>query len=383
MDEAGHLPMRRTEPDDPAGLFYTSSTTGRPKAATLTLRNLMAMTLNYFVDVDAPTRNDSILHAAPMSHGSGLYILPHVSAMAAQIIPESGRFEPDEILELFQRMKGVSLFAAPTMVRRLVEAASAGGDWPGLRSLIYGGGPMYVEDCKAALQAFGPRLVQIYGQGESPMTISVLPKHLHVETGSEDFDRRLASVGYPQSVVEVRVSAGAGQDAAPGEPGEILVRGDTVMQGYWGNEAATHQSIAEGWLSTGDIGSFDATGLLTLRDRLKDVVISGGSNIYPREVEEVLLRHPAVAEVAVLGRPSLEWGEEVVAFIAVNVPQRIDPAELDALCASHIARFKRPKAYIFLPQLPKNNYGKIVKTELRARLRSGDDVPGDAGLAPS
>jgi long-chain acyl-CoA synthetase len=172
---------------------------------------------------------------------------------------------------------------------------------------------------------------------------------------------RLASAGKPFQDVEVMIADGEDRPVARGESGEILCRGDVVMAGYWGNDEASAASLRGGWLHTGDIGAFDEEGYLRLKDRSKDLIISGGSNIYPREVEEVLLTHPNVREVSVIGRPDREWGEAVVAYIVGQAT----PAELDALCLSHIARFKRPKDYVFVDALPKNNYGKILKTELR------------------
>jgi long-chain acyl-CoA synthetase len=359
-------------PDDLAWLFYTSGTTGRPKGAMLTHRNLTAAALAYLADVDPVALSDCILHPAPMSHGSGLYILPHVLAMAAQVVPESGRFEPDEIAALLRAHRGASFFAAPTMVGRLVNAGAIGeAELAGLKTIVYGGGPMYLEDCKRAIAVFGERLVQIYGQGESPMTITVLPKRFHRLGGDAADDARLASVGFAQSVVEVRVVGAGGEVLAAGETGEILVRGDTVMAGYFGNAAATAETLRGGFLHTGDLGAFDADGFLTLKDRSKDVVISGGSNIYPREVEEALLRHAAVAEAAVIGRPHPDWGEEVVAVVVPAAGTAPTPAELDAVCADSIARFKRPKAYLFVETLPKNNYGKVLKTELRRLAGQG------------
>lgn len=359
-------PAALTKPSDPAWLFYTSGTTGRPKGATLTHQNMLAMTLGYLAEVDLVAPMDCILHAAPMSHGSGIYILPYVAAMAAQVIPESGRFDPDEMFALIRQHPGTGFFAAPTMVNRLVGAPHAGNaDFTNLRTIVYGGGPMYVEDCKKALALVGPKLAQIYGQGESPMTITVLPKHHHVDNAHPDFERRLASVGYAQAVVEVKTVDDNNKDLPPGEVGEIVVRGDPVMAGYWNDPAATQAALDSGWLKTGDVGSFDSDGFLTLKDRSKDVIISGGTNIYPREVEEALLRHPAIAEVSVIGRPHGDWGEEVVAFIVPAHGQAVTTAELDALCTEYIARFKRPKDYVFLDAMPKNNYGKIVKTQLR------------------
>ncbi|MCX7298338.1 MAG: AMP-binding protein, partial [Hyphomicrobiales bacterium] len=227
---------------------------------------------------------------------------------------------------------------------------------------IWGGAPMYVEDALRALDRFGPRLAQIYGQGESPMTITTLSKQDIADRNHPRWRERLASCGKPYSCVEVVVADGDDTPVAPGETGEILVRGDVVMAGYWRNEEASKASLRGGFLHTGDVGAYDAEGYLTLKDRSKDLIISGGSNIYPREVEEVLLTHKSVREVSVIGRPDADWGEAVVAYVVGDVAS----AELDALCLSHIARFKRPKDYVFVDALPKNNYGKILKTDLRA-----------------
>jgi long-chain acyl-CoA synthetase len=363
---AAPLPVVERAPADPAWLFYTSGTTGRPKGVTLTQRNLMAAVLNYFADVDAIAPGDVIVHAAPMSHGSGFYMLPHIAHGGLNVTPESGGFEPAEVFDLLRAHRGVTMFAAPTMVKRLVDHRD-GGAVPGLKTIVYGGGPMYVADCQAARARFGNVLVQIYGQGESPMTITCLPRADHADPAHPKHLERLASVGTAFTGVEVRV-AGANDEPLPAdEIGEVLVRGDTVMAGYWDNPAATAETLRNGWLHTGDVGSMDVDGYLTLKDRSKDVIISGGSNIYPREVEEVLLRHPAVAEVSVVGQADAEWGEIVIAFI---VPRGAAPdtAELDTLCLDNIARFKRPKRYVMIDALPKNNTGKILKTSLRETL---------------
>lgn len=365
------LPPADTGPDALAWLFYTSGTTGRPKGAMLSHRNLMAMSLGYLAEVDPTTPADCLLHPAPMSHGSGLYILPHVLAGAAQVVPESGGFDPDEIAALLRVHAGASFFAAPTMVTRLVSAGTLGEtERANLRTIVYGGGPMYVEDARRALNAFGPRLAQIYGQGESPMTITVLPRHLLARREDSAAEARLASVGYAQAVVEVRIADEGDAPLPPGVVGEILVRGDTVMSGYWQNPQATEETLRNGWLHTGDLGSMDADGFVTLKDRSKDVIISGGTNIYPREVEEVLLLHERIAEVAVVGRRHPDWGEEVVAVVAPVPGAQVTPQELDTLCLRHVARFKRPKDYIFLTALPKNSYGKILKTDLRSMVEA-------------
>ncbi|NJD88833.1 MAG: long-chain fatty acid--CoA ligase [Betaproteobacteria bacterium] len=351
-----------------AWLFYTSGTTGRPKGAMLSHANLRAMAQGYLTDVDAVTPADCLLHAAPMSHGSGLYLVPYLLAGAAQVVPESGGFDAAEVFALAEAHGGAGMFAAPTIVRRLVEhAASHAPRLDGLRTVVYGGGPMYVADLLRAIEVMGPRFAQIYGQGESPMTITALAKRFVNDRAHPRHLARIASVGLPQSGVEVAVRDESGRDLPAGEVGEICVRGAAVMSGYWENPQATAKALREGWLWTGDLGAFDEEGFLTLKDRSKDLIISGGSNIYPREVEEALLAHPGVAEVSVVGRPDPEWGEAVVAFVVAREPAPT-PAELDAHCLAAIARFKRPKEYRFVRELPKNNYGKVLKTELRAIL---------------
>ncbi len=346
------------DPSALAWLFYTSGTTGKSKGAMLSHRSLTAMTLAHLADIDSPDHNSSLIHAAPMSHGSGLYIPAYVSRGARQVIPASGMFDADEFLDLCGAHPRCAAFLAPTMVQRLVDTGRSAPD--NLRTVVYGGGPMYVDSLKKAMAAFGPIFAQIYGQGESPMTITGLPRADHVSAD----DAVLGSVGYTRSGVEVEVVGPDGSPLAPGEIGEIVCRGDVVMSGYWNNPTATAEALAGGWLHTGDLGSFDNRGHLTLRDRSKDVVISGGSNIYPREVEEVLLEHPDVREACVVGAPDPEWGEIVVAFVVGTA----DEGALDAHLLERIARFKRPKRYLFVDDLPKNSYGKVLKRELRALL---------------
>jgi acyl-CoA synthetase (AMP-forming)/AMP-acid ligase II len=356
--EAESVRTSGTDAAELAWLFYTSGTTGKSKGAMLSHRNLMAMTVAHLADFDSPDENCSLIHGAPMSHGSGLYIPPYVLRGARQVIPESAAFEPDEFLDLCEHHPGCSAFLAPTMVARLV---ATGRSCPReLRTIVYGGGPMYVDSLKRAMAAFGPVFTQLYGQGEAPMTITGLRRADHVDAD----DAVLGSVGYARSGVDVAVLRDDGSRAATGEIGEIVCRGDVVMSGYWKNPEATAVTVQNGWLHTGDMGSFDERGFLTLRDRSKDVVISGGSNIYPREVEEALLEHPAVVEAGVVGAKDEEWGEVVVAFVVGDV----EPAELDEHLLDRIARFKRPKRYEFIEELPKNNYGKVLKRELRERL---------------
>ncbi len=358
-----------TQASDMIWLFYTSGTTGKPKGVMLSAANLTAMALCYFADVDPVEEADAILYAAPMSHGAGIYNFMHVMAAARHVVPLSGGFDAAEVLDLSARLTRVSMFAAPTMVRRLIDAARASGSTgEGIKTIVYGGGPMYTADIIEAVAILGPRFVQIYGQGECPMSISALARAEVADRSHPRWQERLASVGRAQSAVRLKIADAAGRELPAGEIGEILVQGLPVMQGYWGAETATAETLADGWLRTGDIGALDAEGYLTLRDRSKDVIISGGSNIYPREVEEVLLTHPEVHEVAVIGRPDAEWGEQVVAFVVPVTGAQPDAAILDRFCLDNIARFKRPKDYVFVFDLPKNNYGKVLKTELRAQL---------------
>jgi long-chain acyl-CoA synthetase len=347
---------------DLAWLFYTSGTTGRPKGAMLSHGNLIAMLLSYLADVDTVATDDAALYAAPLSHGAGLYNFIHVRRGARHVVPSSRGFDPAEVFALARELRNVSMFAAPTMVRRLVdEARRSGQTGEGIKTIVYGGGPMYLASIREALSVLGPRFVQIYGQGESPMTITALAREWHVDGAAH----RLGSVGRAQSVVEVRIVDGSGQSLPIGSDGEVEVRGLTVMAGYWRDPEATEKTLRNGWLRTGDIGRLDDDGFLTLTDRSKDVIISGGANIYPREVEEVLLQHPAIQEASVIGEADVEWGEIVVACVVVRPGEEVSDAALDAHCTASIARFKRPKRYVRLAELPKNSYGKVLKTALR------------------
>ena len=375
----------RCNSGDPAWLFYTSGTTGRPKGVVITHGNLRAMSQCFLTDVEAVAPGDAILHVAPLSHGSGLYVLPHVLAGAVSVVPASGGFDPAEIVALIGTWDRASFFAAPTMVKRLVRAPMlADLRLDRLKSIAYGGGPMYVADCNEASAALGPRLAQIYGQGESPMTITAMNRALLADAFARGDAARIGSVGIAQTGIDVVVADDCDLPLPPGETGEVLVRGPTVMAGYWKNPEASTSTLANDWLHTGDVGSFDADGFLTLKDRSKDLIISGGSNIYPREVEEILQSHPDVGEVAVIGRAHADWGEEVIACVVPRVPPAAHGAleqALDALCLARIARFKRPKAYIFLADLPKNNAGKVLKTALRevvaSRSRQENDQSGN------
>jgi len=355
-------------PDDLAWLFYTSGTTGMPKGAMLTHRNLLAMTMNFYADIcPGFGPDDVILHAAPLSHGSGLYGLPNIAKGALNVILESKSFDPELVFKTIERHRVTNMFAAPAMVKMMVDhPAGRRYDHSCLRSVIYGGAPMLVEDLKEAVAKLGPCLVQLFGQGESPMTITYLPHRDHVIEGPIVAQKRLASAGIPRTDVEVKIFDKDDNELPPGKIGNIVTRSDLVMKGYWRNPEATAATIRNGWLDTGDMGYLDDNGYLFIMDRSKDMIISGGENIYPREIEEVLIRHPAVREVSVIGVPDAKWGEAIKAVVALVPGQSSTENELIAFCKEHIASYKKPKSVDFVEALPKNNYGKILKRELRA-----------------
>ncbi|MES2174987.1 MAG: AMP-binding protein [Pseudomonadota bacterium] len=358
-------PCSAADRDDVAWIFYTSGTTGRPKGAMLSHLNLQLMSWSYLCDFDQVTPQDAMLHLAPQSHASGLLALPHIAKASHQILPPSGGFDPGELVSLVRANENLTFFLAPTMLRRVVEhGGMANAPVANVRTVIGGAAPFSARDVRAALHTFGPRFTNGYGQGECPCTISMMPKHLYAEALTDD---ALTSVGFARSGTEVAIIDRNGDALPAGETGEIAVRSDIVMRGYLNRPDATRETIVDGWLRTGDMGVMDGRGLLTLKDRSKDVIISGGSNIYPAEIETLLSGIPGVTDVAVVGRPDEEWGEAAVAFIVSDPTKGITPAILDAACLENLARYKRPKAYVFVSELPRNSTGKILKSDLRAQ----------------
>lgn len=363
------------QPDDLAWLFYTSGTTGMPKGAMLTHRNLNAATMNFYADIcPGFGPDDVVLHAAPLSHGSGIYALPNIGKAATNVILASKSFDPELIFKTIQEYQVTNMFAAPTMIKLMVESPAVHKyDHNSLRALNYGGAPMLVEDLKQAMERLGPCLVQLFGQAESPMTITYLPHRDHLLGGSPDQMKRLGSAGFPRTDVEVRIFDGDDRELPPGETGEIVTRSDLVMKGYWRNPEATAETIKNGWLHTGDMGYMDERGYLFIMDRSKDMIISGGENIYPREIEEVLIKHPAIREVAVIGIPDPKWGEAIKAVISLLPGEFVTEEELIIFCRDNIASYKKPKSVDFVDELPKNNYGKILKRDLRSRYWKDKD----------
>ncbi len=373
--EPSHFTDAEVKGGDVAWIFYTSGTTGQPKGAMLTHRNLLAMTMNFYADLSPGFGpGDVALHAAPLSHGSGLYALPNIGKAAANIIPESKSFDPEQALAAIQTYGVTNMFAAPTMIKRLVDCpALERYDCSSLRILNYGGGPMLAEDLLQAMRKFGPCLVQLYGQAESPMTITYLPHRDHLLEGTAEQMKHLSSAGFERTDVEVNVFDQEDHELPPGEMGEVVTRSDLVMKGYWKNPRATAETLRDGWLHTGDVGYLDERGYLFLMDRSKDMIVSGGENIYPREIEEVVIQHPAVAEVAVIGVPDPQWGEAIKAVVALVPGCAATEEELIDFCKEYIAGYKKPKSVDFVEELPKNNYGKIVKHLLRTRYWKGKE----------
>jgi acyl-CoA synthetase (AMP-forming)/AMP-acid ligase II len=322
---------------------------------------LIAATVNCLADVFAFEAADRVLHVAPLSHGSGLYMIPALARGAENIIYDRTGFRPDEVLDTVARLSvSVIPFVAPTMIVRFLETAPR-ADIGRLRGIIYGGSSIHLEHIREAVARFGPIFHQLYGQGEAPMTISYLPGADHLGADNET----LVSAGYVRSGVEVRLAGKEdGHDVPPGEDGEICVRGDVVMKGYWRNPEATAKALKNGWLHTGDIGRFDTAGRLRVLDRRHDTIISGGTNIYPKEIEDVIAGHPAVREVIVFGLPDAEWGESVaVAIVAEDAV--LDEATVLDHCKANLASFKKPRHVFFVADLPKNAYGKVLRRELR------------------
>ena len=352
--------------EDLAWLFYTSGTTGKPKGAMLSHRNLIAMANSYLSDVNPVKHKDVLLHAAPISHGSGLIIFHHIARGASHTFPTSSSFIPNEIFKNIQHNKVTTMFLAPTMVNMLISSKEISKyDISSLHTIIYGGGPMYTEHILKAIDVFGNIFTQIYGQGEAPMAITTLPKDEHITNNDPLLVKRLSSAGTEMTGIHVKIVDSNDKELALEEHGEITVRGDLVMKGYLNNSNATAETLRNGWLHTGDIGYLDTNRYLYITDRKNDMIISGGANIYPREVEEVIATHPSVAEVSVIGIPDRKWGESIKAFVVTHEKKQLSEKEIIEFCLSHLTSYKKPKSVEFLSLLPKNAYGKIEKQKLR------------------
>lgn len=371
-DNSPDEPTSQIEEDDLHTLFYTSGTTGRPKGVMLTQRSWATVAVNLALDYGPVTEDDAILNLQPLSHGAGFFVLPFFMKGATNVLIP--KFRPSLVFETIQREKVTVLKLVPTMLNQLVESPEKFNyELSSLRSVIYGGSPIAVPRLIEALNFFGNKLVQLYGQAEVPMCISTLAKGDHKTQGTKEELERLKSAGKPCTNVEVSIVDEEGKDTKEGEVGEVIVRGAHMMKGYWNLPEATKETLKGGWNHTGDMAYADAKGFIYLVDRKTDVIISGAFNIYPKEVEDVIVSHPTVKEVAIIGIPDEKWGEAVKAFVVPVEGAMITEQEIIDYCKERMASMKKPKSVDFLSELPRNPYGKIQKTVLREPYWKGHE----------
>jgi fatty-acyl-CoA synthase len=368
--------------DDPLWFFYTSGTTGHPKAGILTHGQMAFVVTNHLADlIPGTTEADRSIAVAPLSHGAGVHLLLNVARGAATVLLPGEKLDPAVVWALIEQHRVSNLFTVPTIVKQLVEHPGVDlHDHSSLRHVIYAGAPMYRADQRLALRKLGRVLVQYFGLGEVTGCITVLPAHLH-SADDADPDAHIGACGRPRTGMEVAILDAELRPLPTGEIGEICVRGPAVFAGYHGNPEASAKALRGGWFHTGDLGRLDARGMLHITGRESDMYISGGSNVYPRECEELLLAHPGVAEVAVLGVPDRHWGEIGVAVV-VRREGHAPAVDADALLAhldGRLARYRWPRQFFFWDALPKSGYGKITKKDVRAELlRRGDIQPVQA-----
>lgn len=359
----------RVHPDTPLWFFYTSGTTGRPKAGVLTHGQMAFVVTNHLADlIPGTTEHDCSIAPAPLSHGAGIHALLNVARGAPTVLLPGERLDPEVFWQLVERHRVSNLFTVPTIVKTLVEHPAVDQyDHRSLRYVIYAGAPMYRSDQQLALRKLGRVLVQYFGLGEVTGNITVLRPDQHHEDDDHP-DAHVGSCGRPRTGMEVAIQDAEGRVLPAGEVGEICCRGPAVFNGYHDNPEASAKALRGGWFHTGDLGRMDERGFVYITGRESDMYISGGSNVYPREVEEVILTHPAVLEVAVLGLPDAQWGEIGAAVIVCREGMHLSEAELMAHLDGRCAKYRWPRQVHFWSALPKSGYGKIVKKDIRERL---------------
>ena len=369
LAQAGSKPFDAgVEENDVLGILHTSGTTGKAKGVVHTHKSWSLMTLMIHSLLDV-RKTDSALYIAPTNHGSGMLVGPHLMTGAKNVLVS--RMDLDKILKLISDEKITTIWLAPTIIYFLLAYPGIRDcDFSNLRNLCYSSAPISVEKLKEAVSVFGDHFNQTYGLVECPMITNLEPDE-HIVDGTPAQAERLGSAGREMIMTDVRVVDDEGRDVPTGEIGEIIARGPLVMKEYLNDPAATEACLKDGWLYTGDLGRLDEDGYLFIADRKKDLIITGGYNVYPKEVEEVLFRHPAVFEAAVIGVPDEMWGESVKACVTLKPGMQAGEEELIALCKENLASYKKPKSIDFLDALPKNLTGKVLKAQLRQQYWQG------------
>jgi len=351
--------------DDPAWFFFTSGTTGFPKCAVLTHGQMGFVLNNHAADLmPGLSRHDVSLAIAPLSHGAGLHLFVQIAKCATNVLLNTDGLDVEQCFKLIEQHGVTNMFTVPTIIKRLVEHDAASRyDHSSLKHVVYAGAPMYREDQKRALGVLGPCLVQYFGLGEVTGCITVLPADEH---SPDDESMRVGSCGYPRTGIEVAIIDDAASRLSAMQTGHVAVRGGAVFSGYLNNDQANADSFRDGWFLTGDIGHLDEAGYLYLTGRRSDMYISGGSNVYPREIEEIILTHPDIVEVAIVGVPDARWGEAGVAVVVAR--NALDQEALRVWVAQRVARYKQPRDFHFWDSLPKSAYGKVEKKTIKAKL---------------
>ena len=360
-------------PDHLMRIAYTSGTTGRPKGVAYSLERWQARLTNHFLAMEyGLSVDDAMLHVGPLTHAAGVYLFPCFLRGARNVIQD--RFDPASLLATIERERITHLMLVPTMMLRLVEAIEGGArsDWSSLKRIHYGTAPTPVGLIRRAQAIFGPILRQQYGMTEAVQPLTVLYPHEHVGDSDTGADEAIGSCGKPTANVRIVLRGAAGQQVPNGEVGEITIAHEGIGKvDFWRRPDLLAESVRDGWYHTGDLGRFDRHGFLHIVGRCKDMIISGGFNVYAREVEDALDAHPAVAESAVLGLPDNEWGEAVAAVVVLRMGMNASAEALMAHCTERIAGYKKPRHIVFADALPRNLAGKVQKTGLRERFLAG------------
>ena len=372
MNQPTTRPNVAVDMDDVVMLSSTGGTTGMPKGVMNTHRSLQTFCAHYTISCTYLAEEKIVnLAAAPMTHTAGILSLPATARGGTVVVVTKP--DPTILLAAIPRYKVTEFFLPPTVIYRLLDIPNLKSkvDFSSLKYFMYGAAPMSVEKLKQAIEVIGPCMMGGYGQTEAPASISYLPPDEHFSNGKIASDDRLSSVGRPNPLIGVEIMNDSNEILAQGETGEICVRGDLVMKGYYKAPEKTAETIINGWLHTGDVGHIDHEGYLHITDRKKDMIISGGFNVYPSEVEQVLWSHPAVQDCAVIGVPDEKWGEAVKAVVELNKGQTVTADALIALCKEKLGSVKAPKSVDFVDALPRSPVGKVLKKDLRSQYWDG------------